>query len=138
MGRGLHRLSAIGVAGRKRPGYYVDGGGLYLRVAPGGSKGWVFRFTQAGKTREAGLGGCSAVSLAAAREAAQLGTEVGSATATLPYLEQPMTRLPATTHTENTLFSEIFWWAPCRDRHAPARRAARRLVPGTPAAALAL
>lgn len=71
MGRGLHRLSAVGVTGRKQPGYYADGGGLYLRVAAGGSKGWVFRFTRGGKTREAGLGGCSAVSLAAAREVAQ-------------------------------------------------------------------
>ena len=71
VGRGLHRLSAVGVAGRKRPGYCADGGGLYLRVTPGGGKDRVFRFTKAGKTREAGLGGCSAVSLAAAREAAQ-------------------------------------------------------------------
>lgn len=71
MSRSLHRLSAVSVTGRKKPGYYADGGGLYLRVAPGGSKGWVFRFARAGKTREAGLGGCASVTLAAAREAAQ-------------------------------------------------------------------
>ena len=35
---------------------YADGGSLYLRVAPGGSKGWIFRFTLGGRTRDAGLG----------------------------------------------------------------------------------
>jgi hypothetical protein len=52
------------------PGYYGDGGGLYLQVAPAGSKSWIFRFALARKRREMGLGSFSAVSLAAAREAA--------------------------------------------------------------------
>ena len=33
----------------RQPGYYADGGNLYLRVAPGGTKGWIFRFALAGQ-----------------------------------------------------------------------------------------
>ena len=71
MGRGLNRLSAVNVTARKKPGYYSDGGCLYLRVAPGGSRGWIFRFAQRGKTRDAGLGSYPAVSLVKAREEAE-------------------------------------------------------------------
>ena len=71
MGRVLHRLSAVNVASQKRAGYYADGGNLYLRVAPGGTKGWIFRFAQGGKTRDAGLGSYPAVTLIRAREEAE-------------------------------------------------------------------
>ena len=71
MARTTNRLTALGVAGRKRPGYYADGGNLYLRVAPGGSKGWVFRFSVDGRKRDAGLGPYPAISLVMAREAAE-------------------------------------------------------------------
>jgi Arm DNA-binding domain len=54
----------------KQPGYYAVGGSLYLRVAPGGSKGWIFRFTIGGRTRDAGLGAFPTVSLIKAREEA--------------------------------------------------------------------
>lgn len=53
------------------PGYYADGGGLYLRVAPGGTRSWIFRFARAGKTRDGGLGSYPAVSLAKARAEAE-------------------------------------------------------------------
>jgi len=39
-----------------RPARFGDGGGLYLQVAPGGSKSWLFRFMLYGKAREMGLG----------------------------------------------------------------------------------
>jgi integrase len=68
--RAIHRLSAVKVTSLKQPGYYADGGSLYLRVAPGGSKGWIFRFTIDGRTRDAGLGAFPTVSLVKAREAA--------------------------------------------------------------------
>jgi integrase len=68
--RAIHRLSAVKVASLKEPGYYADGGSLYLRVAAGGSKGWIFRFTIAGRTRDAGLGAFPTVSLIRAREQA--------------------------------------------------------------------
>lgn len=59
------------------PGYYGDGGGLYLQVAPAGSKSWIFRFSLTGKRREMGLGPFPAISLAAARgEAAKARTLV--------------------------------------------------------------
>ena len=71
MGRGLNRLSAVKFARLKTPGYYADGGCLYLRIAPGGTKGWIFRFAIAGRTRDAGLGSYPAVSLVNAREEAE-------------------------------------------------------------------
>jgi integrase len=40
----------------KRTERFPDGGNLYLQVAPGGSKSWLFRFTLAGRAREMGLG----------------------------------------------------------------------------------
>jgi integrase len=68
--RAIHRLSAVKVTNLRRPGYYADGGSLYLRIAPGGSKGWIFRFGLAGKMRDAGLGAFPTVSLVKAREQA--------------------------------------------------------------------
>jgi hypothetical protein len=44
-----------------------DGGGLYLQVAPGDAKSWLFRFTIAGRERWMGLGSAEQVSLAEAR-----------------------------------------------------------------------
>jgi integrase len=72
MARMIHRLSAVGVSATRAPGYYADGGGLYLRVAPGGTRAWIFRFTMSGKTRDGGLGSYPAVSLAKARGEAEL------------------------------------------------------------------
>lgn len=69
--RSLHQLSAVKVTNLKQSGYYADGGNLYLRIAPGGTKGWIFRFAIAGRTRDAGLGAFPAVSLVRAREAAR-------------------------------------------------------------------
>jgi hypothetical protein len=52
--RPIHILSAVKVASLKRAGYYADGGNLYLRIAPGGSNAWIFRYALSGKTRDAG------------------------------------------------------------------------------------
>lgn len=71
MARTKHRLSAKRVENLKKPGLYADGGNLYLRIAPGGSKGWIFRFTLHGKTRDAGLGSFPTISLATARDQAE-------------------------------------------------------------------
>lgn len=46
----------------------ADGGGLYLVVAPGGSKSWVLRTVVKGRRCDLGLGGVALVSLAEARE----------------------------------------------------------------------
>src|SRR5262245_5218346 len=66
-----HRLNTMLVAKKKRPGMYADGGSLYLRVAPGGSKQWVLRFSIDGRLRDHGLGSIHTLSLAEAREKAR-------------------------------------------------------------------
>ena len=71
MARVRHRLSDIAVRAKKRPGYVADGGNLYLRVAPGGSKQWMFRFALRGRTRDAGLGPYPTISLVQARQEAE-------------------------------------------------------------------
>ena len=70
MARAIHRLSAPTINNKKEAGYYADGGNLYLRIAPGGTKGWIFRFALDGKTRDAGLGPYPTVGLKEAREEA--------------------------------------------------------------------
>ena len=52
------------------PGKFGDGGTLFLRVAPGGSKQWIQRITINGKRRDIGLGGWPIISLAEARDKA--------------------------------------------------------------------
>ena len=42
MARAIGRLTALKVDKLKEPGMYADGGGLYLRVTPGATKGWVY------------------------------------------------------------------------------------------------
>lgn len=70
MAAGLNKLSALQVQKAKDPGYYGDGGGLWLQISKLGGKSWVFRFTYHGKAREMGLGALHTVSLAEAREKA--------------------------------------------------------------------
>jgi integrase len=67
VGREVHRLSAKAIEKAKAPGYFCDGGGLYLQVSPTLSRSWIFRFSRAAKSREMGLGSARDVSLAEAR-----------------------------------------------------------------------
>jgi len=67
----LNKLSALAVTKLSKPGYYGDGGGLWLQVAKSGSKSWIFRFKAAGRQREMGLGGLRTVDLAKARTLAR-------------------------------------------------------------------
>ena len=67
---GQGRLTVKKVRAINQPGLYGDGNTLYLRVAPGGSKQWIQRLTIHGRRHDIGLGGCSWVTLAQAREAA--------------------------------------------------------------------
>ena len=67
MSRAMHRLSAKTVEKTKEPGYYCDGGGLYLQVSPTSSKSWIFRYTRHARSHEMGLGSERDVSLAEAR-----------------------------------------------------------------------
>jgi hypothetical protein len=68
--RMANRLSARAVAAKKRPGYYADGGNLYLQVSKFHTKSWAFRYTIQGRAREMGLGPIHTVSLAEARSKA--------------------------------------------------------------------
>lgn len=67
------KLSTLAIARLSRPGNHADGGNLYLRIQPEGSKSWVFRFkrrnpiTGKDKTTWVGLGSLELVSLAEAR-----------------------------------------------------------------------
>lgn len=65
----LHRLNATKLKNAK-PGFHTDGGGLYLRVKPNGSKSWVLRVQHLGKREDIGLGGFDYVDLKTAREKA--------------------------------------------------------------------
>jgi integrase len=71
MARVIGKLTALAVDKAKRRGYYGDGGGLFLQVSASGSKSWVFRFKEAGKLREMGLGATHTIGLAEAREKAR-------------------------------------------------------------------
>ena len=54
-----------------KTGRYLDGDGLYLVIAKGGSRSWTLRTTVDGRQREFGLGSARKVSLKAARVAAR-------------------------------------------------------------------
>jgi integrase len=69
--RTIGKLTALAVAKAKRRGYYSDGGGLFLQVSSFGSKSWVFRFREAGRLREMGLGATHTIELVEAREKAR-------------------------------------------------------------------
>lgn len=68
MAGGINKLSAVAVQRAKAPGYYGDGGGLWLQISKLGGRSWVFRFTMARRAREMGLGPVHTVTLADARD----------------------------------------------------------------------
>jgi integrase len=78
MSRPINKLSVLKVKQEKNPGYYADGGGLYLQVGKAGTKSWIFRYsrsdvlTKNGKRKhtDIGLGPYLGVSLQSAREKA--------------------------------------------------------------------
>ena len=65
-----NKLSVTKVKALKKPGYYGDGAGLYLKIQDTGSKTWIYRFMLNGRRRDCGLGRYPTVRLAEAREAA--------------------------------------------------------------------
>ncbi|HMT42699.1 integrase arm-type DNA-binding domain-containing protein [Sphingorhabdus sp.] len=68
--RARNKLNIKQVAAISKPGIYSDGGGLYLRVRPGG-RSWIFIGTFEGKRFEIGIGIAQKVSLAEARKQAE-------------------------------------------------------------------
>jgi integrase len=65
-------LTALKIKQNLKPGMYADGLGLYLKVRPGDSKSWIFRYRTGGRLRDMGLGPFHTVSLAEAREKAEV------------------------------------------------------------------
>lgn len=66
----MSNLTVAKIKELNKPGRTADGGGLYLHVAPGGSKSWVQRIRVGRQRLDKGLGGYPAVSLAKARKMA--------------------------------------------------------------------
>ena len=66
----MGKLTAARVRAINAPGKYYDQHGLILRVAPGGSKQWVWRGTIRGRRRDIGLGAVAYTTLAEARDIA--------------------------------------------------------------------
>ena len=66
-------LTDLEVRKLKNAGFYAAGGvkGLYLKVAPGGSRSWILRVTVGSKRRDIGLGGYPDVPLEEARKSAR-------------------------------------------------------------------
>jgi integrase len=64
-------LTHLGITKLTKVGMHADGGNLYLNVAAGGSKSWIFRYYRGGRQREMGLGSLLVVDLARAREEAR-------------------------------------------------------------------
>jgi integrase len=65
--RTIGRLTALKVEKAKQPGMYCDGGGLYLRVTPEGTRQWVLRYMLNRRPRWMGLGPLSLYGLQEAR-----------------------------------------------------------------------
>ena len=89
----MGRLTAAKLKAFSTPGLHGDGGTLYLRVAPGGSKSWIQRLTIAGKRRDIGLGSAALVTLAKARQRA-LANRIAIADGRDPLAEKRKAKVP--------------------------------------------
>jgi integrase len=69
--RHINKLSPSKIAALEKPGLYGDGSGLWLRIAPGGSRQWVLRYQLGGRPRSMGLGSIHDYSLGEARARAR-------------------------------------------------------------------
>ena len=68
VGRQVNRLRALELEKLPAPGFYPDGGGLYLQVTSRGARSWVYRYRAgASNIRDLGLGPLRLVPLAVAR-----------------------------------------------------------------------
>jgi integrase len=70
--RHINKLSPSKIAALNQPGAYGDGSGLWLRIAPGGSRQWVLRYQLHGRARWMGLGSLADYTLAEARARARV------------------------------------------------------------------
>jgi integrase len=75
MAKEIERLTPFRVKALTTPGRYADGNRLYLAIGKNGSKSWSYIYRWHGRTREAGLGSVSNVTLKSARAKAKEGGE---------------------------------------------------------------
>ena len=71
MSKARDRLTAVQIKNLSKPGFYHDGGGLYLQISRFGSKSWILRYTLNQRKRDMGLGPLADWTLAEARERAK-------------------------------------------------------------------
>lgn len=62
--------SAKELGKKNKPGRYAVGHGAYLQISKWGTRSWIMRYVRDGKARHLGLGSCTYVTLAEAREKA--------------------------------------------------------------------
>lgn len=67
----MGQLTTTKIKTLSEPGRYIDGEGLMMEIAPGGSRSWKLRVRVDGKRRDFGLGSLSIVTLTEAREKAR-------------------------------------------------------------------
>lgn len=67
----MPKLTAKKVGSLKKPGFYGDGEGLYLKVGKGGARSWILRTVVHGRRRDLGLGSASLIPLSEARTKAR-------------------------------------------------------------------
>jgi integrase len=70
MARQIGKLNHLALSRASKRGYLSDGGGLYLQISASGARSWVFRYRDAGRLRELGLGAAHTFTLAEARKRA--------------------------------------------------------------------
>ncbi len=66
----MPKLTARKVETLKEPGFYGDGGGLYLKIGSANSRSWILRTVVQGRRRDLGLGSANLITLTEAREQA--------------------------------------------------------------------
>ena len=72
-------------------GFHADGGNLYLRVKDTGARSWVFRYKQAGKVTELGLGAITSRSLKQARAlASKMRSAIGEGKNPAPLVKEKL------------------------------------------------
>lgn len=107
----INRLTAGFVRSVSQPGFYPDGGTLYLRVSQNKATGstrrqWVQRLLVKGKVRDFGLGGYPLTSLAEARAEAQENRRIARKGGD-PREEQRKARVPTFKEAADRCFTEI-------------------------------
>ncbi|MEO0544949.1 MAG: integrase arm-type DNA-binding domain-containing protein [Pseudomonadota bacterium] len=87
MARPIHKLTDRQIRAANAKGRVSDGGGLYLRISPTGSKSWSFMWNRDKRRREIGLGAYPDRSLASARDiASRMREAIGAGSSPLAVL----------------------------------------------------